>query len=194
MSAKKTIVCFAGGTSGDLVVAMIDSLDCGYEINDHRIKLTKDRSGMKKPWMFKNADEKRNYITDTFEIYDSLPSHDIDFHIGEKSENVIGITCFDKVLRDKSASRFKNLHTSEVWDYLTKATNTKTLDQYSNDILEVSKKLKNNFLTIDLSQIVGGNLPDLLHQMGFDITVKSGSLYEYWLTNPLHQTFPPSIS
>jgi len=194
MSAKKTIVCFAGGTSGDLVVAMIDSLDCGYEINDHRIKLTKDRSGMKKPWMFKNADEKRNYITDTFEIYDSLPSHDIDFHIGEKSENVIGITCFDKVLRDKSASRFKNLHTSEVWDSLTKVTNTKPLDQYSNDILEVSKKLKNNFLTIDLSQIVGGNLPDLLHQMGFDITVKSGSLYEYSLTNPLHQTFPPSIS
>ena len=194
MSAKKTIVCFAGGTSGDLVVAMIDSLDCGYEINDHRINLTKDRSGMKKPWMFKNADEKRNYITDTFEAYDSLPSHDIDFHIGEKSENVIGITCFDKVLRDKSASRFKNLHGSEVWDSLTKVTNTKTLDRYSNDILEVSKKLKNNFLTIDLSQIVGGNLLDLLHQMGFDITVKSGSLYEYWLTNPLHQTFPPSIT
>ena len=194
MSAKKTIVCFAGGTSGDLVVAMIDSLDCGYEINDHRINLTKDRSGMKKPWMFKNADEKRNYITDTFEAYDSLPSHDVDFHIGEKSENVIGITCFDKVLRDKSASRFKNLHTSEVWDSLTKVTNTKTLDQYSNDILEISKKLKNNFLTIDLSQIVGGNLPDLLHQMGFDITVKSGSLYEDWLTNSLNQTFPPSIT
>lgn len=194
MSAKKTIVCFAGGTSGDLVVAMIDSLDCGYEINDHRINLTKDRSGMKKPWMFKNADEKRNYITDTFEIYDSLPSHDIDFHIGEKSENVIGITCFDKVLRDKSASRFKNLHRSEVWDSLTKVTNTTTLDQYSNDILEVSKKLKNNFLTIDLSQIVGGNLLDPLHQMGFDITVKSGSLYDDWLTNSLNQTFPPFIT
>ena len=181
MVRSKTIICFAGGTAGDLVVGVLDPRNCLYDNQQGSITLEKDRYTMKKFWLFNNEQDKDEYIDKVFKKYNSLPSHDVDFHINTTNRNVIGITCFDKSLRLQSAKRFKSLHRPYVWDSLRKVTDTETIDQYSNDILEISRKLKQKFPTIDLQEIIGGDLINSLKILGHEIPAEGLRLYESWL-------------
>jgi hypothetical protein len=183
MNAHKTIVCFAGGTSGDLVVSVLDPKNCDYNPSQGKVKISKDRSVMKKFWQFTNTKQKKDAIKNGFENYDSLPSHDVDFHIDHGQDKVIGITCFDKDLRDRSATRFKNLHSNQVWDSLTKVSKTETIEQYSDDILQISRKLERAFTTIDLKEIIKGNLISRLTEMEYTISDESLEIYKKWMAH-----------
>ena len=184
MNESKTIVCFAGGTSGDIVVAVMDPKNCKHDPEKARIKIPKDRAEMKMFWTFQGVEQKNNFIRKTFENYDTIPSHDVNFHISQGAENVLGITCFDKDLRDRSAKRFKAIHTDQDWDSLLKVTKTETVDQYSDDILSISKKLNDNFPTIDLSSIINGTLIEKLGALGYQIPDVGISLYDRWIKHP----------
>ena len=185
MNKRKTIVCFAGGTSGDIVVAVMDPKNCQYDPQKARMKIAKDRAEMKIPWTFQGDEQKNNFIRKSFQKYETIPSHDVDFHIGQGAKNVLGITCFDKDLRDRSAKRFKAIHTDEDWNSLLKVTKTETVDQYSDDILAISKKLDASFPTIDLVSIINGTLLEKLGALGYKIPDSGISLYDKWIKNQI---------
>ena len=58
MVRSKTIICFAGGTAGDLVVGVLDPRNCLYDNQQGSITLEKDRYTMKKFWLFNNEQDK----------------------------------------------------------------------------------------------------------------------------------------
>lgn len=191
MSVRKTIICFAGGTSGDLAVSVLDPRNCTYDTKNGRIKIAMDRAGMKKFWKYNDVETKIQYIKQAFAMYDSLPSHDVDFHLANNHQEVIGITCFDENLREKSAIRFKDLHRSEVWDSLPKVCKTETVQQYSDDILQISRKLERAFTTIDLSEIIKGDLISRFTGLGYEIGRESVKIYNDWLAHHSGENLSP---
>jgi len=181
MIGRKTIVCFAGGTAGDLVVGVLDPRNCSYDYDHGSINLEEDRYAMQKFWKFDDDIKKDAYLKEAFKSYDSLPSHDVDFHFKNKTNDVLGITCFDEDLRRKSARRFKSLHRPWIWESLRFVTDTETIEKYTNDILKISRKLKDRFNTIDLEDIIKGNLIKNLQSLGYEISDEGIKLYETWL-------------
>ena len=173
------IICFAGGTYGDIVTVMLDSKNCklvqdkGYPI----FTLPKDRIKLKLPHLFLNAEEKNNYIKQMNKKYLSIPSHDLDFHLQNK-HNFFGVVCEDKNLRLKASKRFKTLYQNPE-----NMSNSTSIEQYANDILEMSKKIINSGNQyIDLAQIISGNLIDVIERKhNIEINEKNKNFYKNWL-------------
>jgi len=189
MKTYPVIVCYAGGTAGDLMTAVIDNTDCSYDSSKNKLKIGKERSLMKKFYLFKERNDKINYIKNIFQTFKSLPSHDVDFHTRYKEFNTLGITCFDEKLRFLSSKRFKILHSEKVWESLQEVSLASTIEEYSNNIFEISKKIQDNFIHIDLLEVLKGDLINFLEKNNFKISAESKSLYNKWLEDSKKRLF-----
>ena len=56
------IICYTGGSCGDLITALIDSKDTSYRGNT--VMIDADRSRLKKPHEFANDSDKDQYLVE----------------------------------------------------------------------------------------------------------------------------------
>lgn len=170
------IICYAGGTCGDIVASVIDGTDS--ELDGSRIQTSMTRSKLKS-WLHGMTEaELLGYVDDMKLRYLSIPSHRVDFHIKHRHDYItIHTDNYDTAYW--CADRFKRLHPPFVWQ---KLMNGGTVADYATIILNTSKHMtEHTDKVISLEDILGGNLLDILSQ--YVTTPLNHSLYNQWLYN-----------
>ena len=171
------IVCYMGGTCGDLIVSVIDPKHTKF--HESAMELPLERYKLKKPHLFSNDEEKTEYIKSLENTYLSIPSHDTPYHIKEK-HNFISISVTDLKSANWAASRFKGLHAPHVWEEMVSYSGARTVKDYANSLIHYSEMIKNHTdKLINLNDILNGNLIE--HLSKYISTPLSKNLYKNWL-------------
>lgn len=174
---KPSIVCYMGGTCGDLITAIIDPRLA--ELNNTAVRLEAERSRLKKPHTFKNDLDKDNYISDIGLVYNSIPSHDLTYHINRRHE-FIGIVVNDRGVATWAAERFRSLHRPHVWQEMQAHCGADSVDVYTQSMLDFSQLVRNHCGNlIQLERILAGHAVNDLRALGIDAIGKS--FYQLWL-------------
>ena len=166
MDKNLTIVCFVGGTAGDIVTQILDPRE-----------LTLERQMLKKPHLFATDQEKDAFL-ETIE-YSSIPSHDFAYHCN-RNHALLGIVCRDMSNALWAASRFKELHRPHVWKEMTAFCGADTVEAYAQMILNFGNMLAS--YTSDvlyLDDIISGRAIDYLMELGYQTPGKD--IYKKWL-------------
>ena len=161
------IVCFVGGTAGDIVTQILDPRE-----------LSAERQRLKKPHLFSNDIEKDLFVKAT--DYNSIPSHDYDYH-ARNNHAILGIVCKEMSNAMWAADRFKKLHRPHVWKEMTAFCGVDTVEAYAQAILDFGNMLSaytDNLLYLD--DIVNGRAVENLHQLGY--TTPGQNKYKEWLS------------
>jgi hypothetical protein len=175
------IVCYAGGTGGDLVCAMIDPT--GAVLIGNTIKHAPERVRLKKPHLFDSDDDRHAYIKSVSEVYKSIPSHDLDFHLRHRHDFVAVVAKnFSAALW--AAERFKALHRPNVWQEMQKICGANSTRDYAQVLIDygdmVCTKTKK---IIELERILQGHaVQDLSGLLQKDV---DRNLYDQWLISQL---------
>jgi len=152
-----------GGTCGDLICVLFDSIDA--EIYHNRVSLTLERQRLKKPHTFYNDEEKDQYLENISKIYKSIPSHDIEYHIRRQHE-FIGIAVDEFKTALWAARRFKKLHKPQVWKEMQSACGAKTVEEYAQMMLDYSYMIKEQTSKIILlEEIISGQAIEKLQSL-----------------------------
>ena len=171
------IICYTGGTCGDLIAAMIDSTDVEFESST--VMHVQHRMRLKKPHMFANDGEKDQYIQEISSQYRSIPSHDLDYHV-RRSHGFITITVQDFIIAHWAAERFQALHSPHVWQEMQAACGATTIGEYAQMLIDYSNMVVNHTTdVVKLEDILAGNAIDRLKQLG--INNVDQDLYLKWL-------------
>lgn len=176
------IVCYTGGTCGDLVTAVIDPKDATL---NHKLKTVihhAQRSKLKKPHLFSSIEEKVSYISEVKPQYQSIPSHDLDFHSSHQ-HNFISITVEDPSIALWAAERFKNCHRPYVWEEMQKFCGATSVKDYADILIHYSNMVKSHTTKlIRLEDIVLGKLISVVEDI-IDMPVSKASkiFYQSWL-------------
>ena len=129
------IICYTGGTCGDVITALFDSTSTCY--HGATVMIDADRSRLKKPHTFANNEEKDRYLEEMVTKYQSIPSHDLGYHVGRHHE-FIGITVYDWNVALWAAQRFKDLHRPHVWTEMTAVCGAITVEDYAQLLIDFS--------------------------------------------------------
>jgi hypothetical protein len=129
------IVCYTGGTCGDMISAILDP--AGARFNNTTVVVESDRTRLKKPHLFQSDQEKDQYLIEIEKKYQSIPSHDLDYHV-RKKHDFIGITVQDKATALWAAKRFKQLHRAHVWEEMVAACGANTVEGYAQMMIDFS--------------------------------------------------------
>lgn len=156
------IVCYAGGSCGDLITALIDSRGC--ELAQGRVRVCQERSQLKKPHQFADHDQKDIYLQQMTQCYHSLPSHDLDYH-ATRHHDFIGIVVSPNTA-SWAAERFKRMHADHVWQEMMHHCGADSLDQYAQVLLDFSSVVvTKTSRIIDLNDIINGTVIDVLESL-----------------------------
>jgi len=174
------IVCYMGGSCGDLVSALIDST--GATFKNSTVVHVHDRIKLKKPYQFENIEQKDQYLLEIKDRYNSISSHDLAYHI-ERKHDIIGITVKDPKIALWAAKRFKNLHKPRVWEKVSQSNNIHDVEQYAQLMIDFSHLIvqyANKIVTLE--SIVGQCVFDELVPLIPTADTKGGrNLYQNWL-------------
>jgi hypothetical protein len=96
-----------------------------------------DRSRLKKPHEFVNDTDKDQYLAEMATKYQSIPSHDLDYHARRQHE-FIGIIVQDWDVALWAAQRFKDLHRPHVWTEMTAACGANSIEDYAQIMIDFS--------------------------------------------------------
>lgn len=172
------IICYTGGTCGDLITALIDSQ--GASFRGKAVMFDLERMQLKKPHMFNSHAEKDQYIADMAVKYRSIPSHDLDYHVQGKHA-MIGITVQDTDTALWAAERFKQLHRPHVWLEMQTACGANSVGDYAQIMIDFSNQLQQHTdRTVPLESIRAGTVLDQLSQLT-TLSPTSKNLYQNWL-------------
>jgi hypothetical protein len=172
-----TIVCYTGGTCGDLISALIDPTHARFQ--DRSVIHTNNRQLLKKPHTFANNEEKDRYVNDISTQYLSIPSHDLDYHV-QRGHKFISITVQDFNVAMWAAQRFKKLHRPQVWQEMQTKCGASTIEDYAQMLIHYSNMVATHTNNIvKLEDIQNGLALDSLKKLG--INVLSKNLYQNWL-------------
>lgn len=177
------IICYTGGTCGDLVTAVIDPTGATLNQRLNTVTHTAYRTKLKKPHLFFNNDEKLQYLGDIKSQYQSIPSHDLDFHVSKKHD-FISITVQDKNIALWAAERFKNCHRPHVWEEMQRVCGANSVDDYADILIHYSTAVKNHTnKLIQLEDILAGKLIESL-ELGLSLTIseQGKDFYHSWIS------------
>jgi len=171
------IVCFMGGTAGDLVTALLDSR--GVVMGPFSAEVPAHRTQLKKPHMFYNDSQKDSMLSS---IDGVVSSHDYDYHL-RRGHKIIIVTVTDMDSAMWAATRFKDLHRNHVWAEMSAKCGAETIEQYAQMYLDFSiYAIENqNALTINLNDILNGNLLNCLRELNIPVSANAQELYNIWL-------------
>ena len=176
------IVCYMGGTCGDLISAIIDHRDCQFK--GKKMSHTDIRQRLKKPHQFPTTKDKDDYLkqVETDTNYRSISSHDLPYHIDRK-HSFIGIVCDDIKVALTAAHRFKNYHRPHVWDEMQSACGASTVADYAQMMLDFSNLVREHTSkTVKLESIMSGNvLPELNNILSIPVDKRGSDVYQNWL-------------
>jgi hypothetical protein len=178
MERNLKIVCFAGGTCGDMIAAMIDPQ--GIDFANNKMLVATERSRLKKPHTFANDVEKDQYLLLMQQQYRSLPSHDLDYHVNRKHE-FISITVQDFKVALWAAERFKKLHRDTVWQDMIKFCGANTVEDYAQILIHYSNLVQSHTKKLlKLERILTGHgINDLRALTNVDL---DSNIYNTWLS------------
>jgi len=152
------IICYAGGTCGDLLTAMIDHT--AVNVVSGRLQLSADRTRLKKPHMFQDTQEKDRYIEEISTVYASLPSHDLDYHI-TRAHDLIGITVCDWQTAMWAATRFQKLHRPHVWEEMQRHCKASSVEEYAQILIDFGNLVSSHTdKLVTLESILDGTVID----------------------------------
>lgn len=176
------IVCYTGGTCGDLISGLIDNTGVKFNTNIKTVVHIPERTYLKKPHLFATDAEKDNYITDVSKKYYSISSHDLDYHI-QSQHNFIGIIVNDFSVALWAAERFRRCHRPHVWEEMKHICGARDVKDYAQILLEFSKKVvQHTDKVLQLEEIYNGTvLPSLENILGHPISKNSKHFYQEWL-------------
>ena len=174
------IVCYTGGTCGDLITAMIDDRDSTFYFK--AVMHNQQRQRLKKPLTFANDEEKDVYLQQISEQYNSIPSHDLDYHVKRKHD-FISITVEDPKVALWAARRFKHLHRPHVWQEMQQACGAVTVKDYAEILIQYSNMVKQHTdKVIPLESIYKGRAIEKLESvLSIQIDRPRQNLYRNWL-------------
>lgn len=175
-----TIVCYTGGSCGDLITAMIDHRGSKFMPN-HTVKHIDERQRLKKPHLFASDKEKDQYLLDIAQQYNSIPSHDLDYHI-RRGHKFISIVVDDIDVACWAAKRFKDLHRPHVWEEMSKMCGAKTVDDYAQILIYYSNMVRNYTThTVSLESIKQKTaIANLEQALGQTISQSGKNVYRNW--------------
>jgi hypothetical protein len=175
------IICYTGGTCGDLITAIIDYRD--VELKNKTVIHSKQRQRLKKPHTFNSDKEKDSYLMKISQQYKSIPSHDLDYHVKRK-HNFISITVEDFDTALWAAKRFKKLHRPHVWQEMQRACGATTVEDYAQILIHYSNMVKTHTdRIITLESIRGGTvLANLENILQCKFNRAQQNVYRNWLT------------
>ena len=174
------IVCYTGGTCGDLIAGMIDCRDITYR--NSALAHDDFRQRLKKPNTFTSNEEKDKYIEEVSAQYNSIPSHDLNYHIKRKHPFIsITVKDFDTALW--AANRFKQLHRPHVWEEMQQACGSKTVEDYAQILIHYSNLVrKHTEQLITLESIIQGQAVDRLENiLKRNLNNTEKDFYNNWL-------------
>jgi glycerol kinase len=173
--SKMNIVCYTGGTCGDMISAILDPVGTRFRHTAVMIE-DSDRSRLKKPHLFQSDQEKDQYLIEIEKKYQSIPSHDLDYHV-RKKHDFIGITVQDKATALWAAKRFKQLHRAHVWEEMTALSGVNSVEEYAQMMIDFS-----NLITQHTDRVV--SLESIRAGTALDnpiLKTASKNLYRNWL-------------
>jgi hypothetical protein len=171
------IICYTGGTCGDIITGIIDARDIDF--NGSSMETAPNRSRLKKPHTFADDFEKNAYVDSMKSLYNSLPSHDLEYHV-RQGHDFISITVEDFNVALWAAERFKSLHKPYVWEEMQKFCGANTVEDYAQVLIDFSSMVKTHTDKIlKLERIISGHAVEDLLQWVPDIN--DDILYQQWL-------------
>lgn len=176
---KTTIICYMGGTCGDLITAITDPTQA--VLNKNSVTLPAERSKLKKPHLFETDKDKDIYIDSIGLVYNSIPSHDLVYHV-KQQHDFIGIVVNDRTVAEWAADRFKKLHRPHVWEEMQKQCGATGSQDYAQSMLDFSNLVREHTDNIvQLERILQGRAVDDIKSLG--IPAPGKSFYHSWLGN-----------
>ena len=177
----KTLVVYNGGAAGDLVSAMLDHRGA-HITNEGRVRHDPNREWLKKPHTFGTDLHKDLYLTQAFGYYDSLPSHDIQYHI-DRNHNFIGVVVRNQASAIWAADRFHRLHPPSVWSEMQTAAKVQDVDGYAQMMLDFSNLVAENTKNVlSLEDILQGHAVQVLESItGEPVSDIGQEFYQQWL-------------
>jgi hypothetical protein len=171
------IVCYMGGTCGDLICALFDSEPA--DMYNNRVILSSERQHLKKPHTFDNNEGKDQYLDNISKIYKSIPSHDIEYHI-QRQHEFVGIVVEQLDTALWSSQRFKELHRPYVWKEMQRSCGAKSVEEYAQMMLDYSYMIKQcTSKIITLEEILNGQAVKKLQSMVKEQL--NSNFYHQWL-------------
>jgi len=177
--AVTQVVCYAGGTCGDLITAMIDPRSA--QVSNNVIRHNKEREKLKKPHLFNSNNEKDHYLCEISCVYDSIPSHDLGYHL-DRGHDFITVVVQDPLTALWAAERFKKLHRAHVWEEMQKSCGADSVEDYAKILIDFSNMVSaKTTKIIKLEKILSGDaVNDLVDLLSRDV---NGDIYQQWLIN-----------
>jgi hypothetical protein len=176
MENTVNIIVYTGGTCGDLIGALIDPTNA--KLTKTTITLDSMQTRLKKLSNFSNNNEKDIYLSNV--KFKSVTSHDLEYH-KLRDHKFISIVVEDFDLALWAATRFKNLHRTQVWKEMSKISGANNTNEYAQIILDYSNMVKSfAYFTINLKEIVEGTVLQQMQQI-IEPSKKSEKIYKQWL-------------
>lgn len=176
------IVCYMGGTCGDLVTALIDS-------QDFNGRHCPQRQRLKKPHLFADYKEMDQYLQHMSEKYRSVPSHSMQYHIDRK-HRFLGIDVQDWSTAIWAATRFRDLHEPHVWKEMNRWCGADSVEAYAQNLIDFGSLVRQHAQhVISLESIRSGCAIDKLSSI-IELDSSAKDLYDKWLLNneAMHNT------
>jgi hypothetical protein len=180
------IVCYMGGTCGDLIAAMIDGRD--VDVSGQAMHPAQ-RQRLKKPHLFANEIEMDLYLAQISKTYRSIPSHAIEYHMNQKHD-FLGIDVSDWDTAIWAATRFKKIHAPQVWQEMTKHCGAATVEAYAENLIDFGSLIRQHARhVIPLEYIRNGRAVDRLSSI-ISLDKSAHNLYKQWLLSneTMHNT------
>jgi hypothetical protein len=171
------IVCFMGGTAGDLVTALLDS--SGVIVSPFSAEVPAMRTQLKKPHLFRSNDEKDILVAIA---NTSISSHDYAYHL-DRQHKILCVVVTDLESALWAATRFKELHRDHVWAEMSAKCGATTITEYAQMYIDFSIAVKENpnALIIDLKDLLSGNLLNCIKELNIPLADNAAELYNIWL-------------
>ena len=174
------IVCYLGGTCGDLISTIMDPSDC--VLLNGAVSQPKQRQRLKKPHDFANTQDKDQYLISIANKYKSVPSHDLNYH---KSKGHLFLSIVTENLDTAywAADRFRQLHRPQVWEEMKHACGACTVKDYAQTMIDFSKMVASHTQKlIPLDLILKGQAVDQLEYITKRTMPDAGKeFYTHWL-------------
>jgi hypothetical protein len=172
------IVCYTGGTCGDLVTALIDLT--GAQLKGSTVQHIPERARLKKPHLWSSDDEKDQYLASV--TYNSISSHDLDYHRSRSHRFItVIIEEFDSAIW--AAGRFRDCHRPAVWQEMMEFCGATCVEEYAEIMMHYSRMVVNHTADVlTLEDILQGRvISELQRIIGHTISSDALTFYQHWL-------------
>ncbi len=176
------IVCYAGGTCGDLVAAIIDPQGVVLNLSNGTVSMPQPRTRLKKPHAFESDSDKDQYMKSLAGEITSISSHDLDYHLSRQHQ-IIGITVQQFDIALWAAQRFKKLHRPHVWQEMQARCGASTVEQYAQTLIDYSKMIsKKTNKTIALEDVISSQaIIALKNILNIKVNPAAEDFYQSWI-------------